>query len=126
METEEVLMEASAQRPQDVVLEANDSWEERNQPRADAGLANCVAKLLLLSPMGPSCLESDRMWLPASVLERYSGQCTVHMSVCRLASAEPRGERHSGIAGEGLGRHKMGAGMASRKDLKATNVFRKP
>lgn len=76
--------------------------------------------------MGPSCLESNRKWLPASVLERYSGKCTVHMSVCRLASSEPWGERHSGITGEGLARHKMGAGMASRKDLKAINVFGKP
>lgn len=53
METEEVLMEVSAQNPQDVVLEAKDSWEGRNQPRADAGLANCMAKLLLPPPSYP-------------------------------------------------------------------------
>lgn len=77
-------------------------------------------------PMGPSRLEGDRKWLPASVFERYSGQSIVHMSVCRLISAESQGGRHSGIAGEGLARHKMGTGMASRKDLRATNVSRKP
>ena len=64
---------------------------------------------LKVSPMGPSWLEGDRMWLPASVLERYSGQCTVRMSICRLASAEPEGRRHSGIAGRGTSQPQDGS-----------------
>jgi hypothetical protein len=42
-------------RTQDVVLEASGSWEGMNQPKADSGLANCVAKLLLPVPPTLPC-----------------------------------------------------------------------